>query len=123
MTARSFTEAFAARQDLDLDAIEARAARAHTLADDDADVDAAAALDTLVERSIPSLIEAARDRERAIRWAVTLEGQNAAALALHQSIPYDFNGTNYCSTCVDEAGENALAWPCPTVAALTGSTE
>lgn len=110
MTARSFTEAFAARQDLDLDAIEARAARAHTLADDDADVDAAAALDTLVERSIPSLIEAARDRERAIRWAVTLEGQNAEAVALAEEM--------------HRSGVSMLMhWSDILRAALTGSTE
>jgi hypothetical protein len=63
------------------------------------------------------------ERDSAIRWAVTLESQNAEALALHESVHYGSPDEPFCGTCVDEAGNAALAWPCPTVAALTGSTE
>lgn len=121
MTARSFTEAFAQaradeaiRDDLPAHYFDCDKFRTYGYMNHSGDCDCTATAD------VESLLEKLHG---AIRWAVTLEGQNAAALALHEGIHYGSPDERYCGTCVDEAGENAIAWPCPTVAALTGSTE
>jgi hypothetical protein len=63
--------------------------------------------------------ENARLREAvddARRWAAHLEAQNAAGLALHQSIPFDSESVadDYLPGCM----HCRHPWPCPTVKAL-----
>jgi hypothetical protein len=85
---------------------------------------------------VPALVDS---RERAIRWAVTLEGQNAAMeAAIRTELATHYRnealGFGYCGMCEPHDCNNggdvcpdANSWPCDTVrvlrAALTGSTE
>jgi hypothetical protein len=126
MTARSFTEAFAAAAPVDLLADVNTWQRWNHGTGDEDDYPTAGDASYALSRVLAAVPDLIAQRDSARDWAAALEGQNAAALALH-SRAYagrgPDEGTRRGAVCIhcSDLQQDYVNWPCPTVSALSGS--